>query len=768
MYEALSSKITELDVKIQEFISNTEKLSYRQLAAGQKNREELTGLTFSAALREEMARIKDLFDRLRVKLNIVIVGQFNSGKSTFINSLLRREIAMVDETEMTYSLNYLTFGETEKATIQWKNGTTESLAINKVNQMLKENRDQSEFRERIETVMFQYPYRELENINIWDTPGLGSLTKENRERTSSIIQEADVVIWVIDVTALGDASDRMEMERVKNLGKPILLVINKMDLVDTAGAKAEIDEYLNNCYHGLFNKIFYVSSLKEWQSVLGKEPGYGADSGINLVRTYLTGNIFKKKQEIITATFFYDVTQSLQKLLELIEGYQDRLANDVGKIEEFEEELRARAERIIPELQEELRKYVRATLLEKEYRELLARIEKKRHVDEAEFKKLMAAIISDEVINGYVKDAENCMRTILRQKWEIVIGRSAQHMQEQDFNFQGNSSSEVMSSEGSPNLTHEEINDIFTAAGFLAGLSLVTAILFGASAVILAPLTFLLAAISYAAFDNKYEIRRQINQAIMDYRQQFITEIVDHWLIEDAKKKNEGVLQEIVKKVETKYLPFGRRDDYLQIIEAARETMDAVKKTMEFIDEEKTRLDTGVIHLFEERIPRENFIILRDNPGPGVEILEHLLDSAQRYVYIIDPYFGVRTLAWLERINSYVSVKILLYNLENQPEEQVAFFSELRKLRQNRQAPIKVRAIKYKNRRGTPIHDRYIFTENWGINLGNGLDAIGKQDINCSFLANPQANQKILFDKYWISRRARFPDKEEEVVTRDL
>jgi len=32
MYEALSSKITELDVKIQEFISNTEKLSYRQLA----------------------------------------------------------------------------------------------------------------------------------------------------------------------------------------------------------------------------------------------------------------------------------------------------------------------------------------------------------------------------------------------------------------------------------------------------------------------------------------------------------------------------------------------------------------------------------------------------------------------------------------------------------------------------------------------------------------------------------------------------------------
>lgn len=768
MYEALSSKITELDVKIQEFISNTEKLSYRQLAAGQKNREELTGLTFSAALREEMARIKDLFDRLRVKLNIVIVGQFNSGKSTFINSLLRREIAMVDETEMTYSLNYLTFGETEKATIQWKNGTTESLAINKVNQMLKENRDQSEFRERIETVMFQYPYRELENINIWDTPGLGSLTKENRERTSSIIQEADVVIWVIDVTALGDASDRMEMERVKNLGKPILLVINKMDLVDTAGAKAEIDEYLNNCYHGLFNKIFYVSSLKEWQSVLGKEPGYGADSGINLVRTYLTGNIFKKKQEIITATFFYDVTQSLQKLLELIEGYQDRLANDVGKIEEFEEELRARAERIIPELQEELRKYVRATLLEKEYRELLARIEKERHVDEAEFKKLMAAIISDEVINGYVKDAENCMRTILRQKWEIVIGRSAQHMQEQDFNFQGNSSSEVMSSEGSPNLTHEEINDIFTAAGFLAGLSLVTAILFGASAVILAPLTFLLAAISYAAFDNKYEIRRQINQAIMDYRQQFITEIVDHWLIEDAKKKNEGVLQEIVKKVETKYLPFGRRDDYLQIIEAARETMDAVKKTMEFIDEEKTRLDTGVIHLFEERIPRENFIILRDNPGPGVEILEHLLASAQRYVYIIDPYFGVRTLAWLERINSYVSVKILLYNLENQPEEQVAFFSELRKLRQNRQAPIKVRAIKYKNRRGTPIHDRYIFTENWGINLGNGLDAIGKQDINCSFLANPQANQKILFDKYWISRRVRFPDKEEEVVTRDL
>ena len=81
------------------------------------------------------------------------------------------------------------------------------------------------------------------------------------------------------------------------------------------------------------------------------------------------------------------------------------------------------------------------------------------------------------------------------------------------------------------------------------------------------------------------------------------------------------MLQEIVKKVETKYLPFGRRDDYLQIIEAARETMDAVKKTMEFIDEEKTRLDTGVIHLFEERIPRENFIILRDNPGPGVEIL---------------------------------------------------------------------------------------------------------------------------------------------------
>lgn len=109
-----------------------------------------------------------------------------------------------------------------------------------------------------------------------------------------------------------------------------------------------------------------------------------------------------------------------------------------------------------------------------------------------------------------------------------------------------------------------------------------------------------------------------------------------------------------------------------------------------------------------------------------------------------------------------------MYYLDEHFDQHPSFISKLDSFRKKRTASILIRMIRYKYQKGTPIHDRFIFTKNWCIQLGNGLDAIGKQDISISFVEEDKMFQDKYFNKYWNATSIKFEDKERAIVKLDF
>jgi len=71
----------------------------------------------------------------------------------------------------------------------------------------------------------------LENLSILDTPGFDSNDASDSEKTASVINECDVLFWVVDANDGG--VNRSSLEIIKSIPhKPIYIVINKIDTMD--------------------------------------------------------------------------------------------------------------------------------------------------------------------------------------------------------------------------------------------------------------------------------------------------------------------------------------------------------------------------------------------------------------------------------------------------------------------------------------------------------------------------------------------------------
>jgi len=82
----------------------------------------ISGMSLSEYIGKNLDLVRDQLTKLKIKLNISVLGRFKSGKSTFINSIIKKRVAAVDIDEMTYSLNYITFANQEKGRIHFTDG----------------------------------------------------------------------------------------------------------------------------------------------------------------------------------------------------------------------------------------------------------------------------------------------------------------------------------------------------------------------------------------------------------------------------------------------------------------------------------------------------------------------------------------------------------------------------------------------------------------------------------------------------------------------
>ena len=241
-----------------------------------------------SSLSPEVARIQEVFDR---PLLLTVMGEFNSGKSTFVNALIGEKVAPMGITPTTATINILKYGEQRGGRVVWRDDREERLAWSEVGPFLDGLSDADA--RRIRHVELLYPAEELLRVNVVDTPGLNSLVEEHEQTAREILGQADAVVWLFSAHQAGkqteeEALELLRQHRVKTVG-----VLNKIDKL-TKDELSQVLAHLHSGFEGLVETVLPVSTRQALEAMVGDQQAGLEQSRFPALRQFLEEQLFAR------------------------------------------------------------------------------------------------------------------------------------------------------------------------------------------------------------------------------------------------------------------------------------------------------------------------------------------------------------------------------------------------------------------------------------------------------------------------------------------
>src|SRR6185436_16212113 len=171
-------------------------------------------------------------DALDRPLLVAVMGEFNAGKSSFVNALAGADVAPTGVTPTTATVNVLRYGAEPAARVIGHDGGTRPLAAADVSRFLTGLR--ADEARAIRMVEIFLPVETLRRVEIVDTPGLNSILPEHERVTRDFLQEADAIVWVFAIGQAAKATERAALELAHGAGKRVLGVLNKVDRAEAS------------------------------------------------------------------------------------------------------------------------------------------------------------------------------------------------------------------------------------------------------------------------------------------------------------------------------------------------------------------------------------------------------------------------------------------------------------------------------------------------------------------------------------------------------
>ncbi|MCA9982747.1 MAG: dynamin family protein [Anaerolineales bacterium] len=192
---------------------------------------------------------------------LVVAGEFNAGKSAFINALFGQHILPEGVTPTTAQIHLLTYGEEVTA-----KPTGPGL------------------------IRMTAPVAMLQHIHLVDTPGTNAINREHEAITADFIPRSDLVLFITSADRPFSESERAFLTRIRDWGKKIVLIINKIDILEDEAAVAQVVQFVTEAAHSLVGEIaavFPVSGRLAQQAKAG-QPQKWAPSRFEALETYVT------------------------------------------------------------------------------------------------------------------------------------------------------------------------------------------------------------------------------------------------------------------------------------------------------------------------------------------------------------------------------------------------------------------------------------------------------------------------------------------------
>ncbi len=259
-------------------------------------------------------KVSEMAAQISEPLYLVVAGEYNSGKSSFVNALCGKRILRDGPTPSTNKITLLTYGD----------------------EVSSEEVDDHQCR-------MTYPLEALKDLTIVDTPGTNSIIAEHQLITEGFIHRSELVLFVTSADHPFTESERVFLQLLKGKwDRKLLFVLNKIDL-KTEDEQNEITTFIEKNFYRLFGFEPKVISMSTKDAFLAKTSG---DAEL------LQKSNIEKIEQFIFEKMDYDtkmdlkILSPLKYLVNVFDGLNDVLSekvshcnSEIKSVEMFEKRL---------------------------------------------------------------------------------------------------------------------------------------------------------------------------------------------------------------------------------------------------------------------------------------------------------------------------------------------------------------------------------------------------------------------------------------------
>src|SRR3990172_3291212 len=257
-------------------------------------------------LGESLEQLDDLF-------LLVVVGEFNAGKSAFINALLGQRMLEEGVTPTTTHINILRYGDNQE----------------------REIADERQ-------IILRLPSDLLSEISIVDTPGTNAIIRSHETITTEFVPRSDMVLFLTSADRPFTESERIFMQRIRDWGKKVAIIINKIDILQSETELDQVTSFVaENAQQllGVTPEVFPISAREALRAKLG-EPELWLVSRFEPLESYIRDTLDEGSRLRLKFLNPLGVAMHLlDKYLQVIASRLDLLKEDFEVLNDVEAQL---------------------------------------------------------------------------------------------------------------------------------------------------------------------------------------------------------------------------------------------------------------------------------------------------------------------------------------------------------------------------------------------------------------------------------------------
>ncbi|MDZ4694788.1 MAG: dynamin family protein [Deltaproteobacteria bacterium] len=212
------------------------------------------------------------------RLSMVVLGEFNHGKSTFLNAILGHSLLPVGATPTTGALCQLQYGDEFSAEAIFLSGNRQPIALSGLDGWLRGHAP-IPAGESLDRVVVHTPSAFLQDrLTVVDTPGVNDLSLQRADITDGYVPRADAIVFLLDATQVLTSSERafLSQHGLRAYRHRLVFAVTKSDLLDEV-EQIEVETFARRELATLIPEptLFFISAKR---ALAGDRVGSGLDA----------------------------------------------------------------------------------------------------------------------------------------------------------------------------------------------------------------------------------------------------------------------------------------------------------------------------------------------------------------------------------------------------------------------------------------------------------------------------------------------------------